>query len=154
MVGGSTRTQRLFAALVQLARTRRLDGTAAVEDPTIRDELVRIHVMVEEHRLGDLLRTTRRHSGRDPGLLPLTAKLAASGIADRVSALALTLLDEDALLDPNADREERPGPERWTNQWLGSLGLSIAAGTSNIQRDIIASRGLGLSGDRERDPAC
>jgi len=149
MVGGAARAERLFAGLVRLARTRRLDGTTALADPAVRDELVRVHAMVEEQRLAGWLRDTRRHTGRDPGLLPLTAKLATTEITDRVSALALTLLDEDALLDPNAtEGGARPGHERWLNQWLGSLGLAIAAGTSNIQRDIIASRGLGLPADR------
>jgi len=39
------------------------------------------------------------------------------------------------------------GDERWIRQVMGSLGLSIAGGTSNIQRNIIAERGLGLPRD-------
>jgi hypothetical protein len=32
----------------------------------------------------------------------------------------------------------------WNGLSLGSLGFAIAAGTSNIQRKVIAERGLGL----------
>jgi alkylation response protein AidB-like acyl-CoA dehydrogenase len=139
MVGGAARTERLFAGLVRLARATRADGTTALADPVVRDELVRIHALVEQQRLAGWLRDSRIGTGRDAGLLPLTAKLASTEIADRISALALTLLAEDGLLAPIGR-----GPQRWLNQWLGSLGLAIAAGTNNIQRDIIASRGLGL----------
>jgi alkylation response protein AidB-like acyl-CoA dehydrogenase len=38
----------------------------------------------------------------------------------------------------------RRGDEKWLDQIMGSLGVSIAGGTSNIQRNIIAERGLGL----------
>jgi hypothetical protein len=36
------------------------------------------------------------------------------------------------------------GLERWIKQVMGSLGMSIAGGASNIQRNIIAERGLDL----------
>src|SRR5690606_42038941 len=39
------------------------------------------------------------------------------------------------------------GPEKWMDQIMGSLGNSIAGGTTNIQRNIIGERGLGLPRD-------
>jgi hypothetical protein len=37
---------------------------------------------------------------------------------------------------------------KWVNQMIGSLGIAIAGGTSNIQRNIIAERSLGLPRDK------
>ena len=39
------------------------------------------------------------------------------------------------------------GDERWLNQIFGSLGMAIAGGTANIQRNVIAERGLNLPRD-------
>ncbi|MCY1438195.1 hypothetical protein D9M71_543870 [compost metagenome] len=62
--------------------------------------------------------------------------------------IAREVLGDDFMLSPFG-REAEAGPEKWLNQYLGSLGIAIAGGTSNIQRNVIAERGLGLP----RDPA-
>ena len=43
---------------------------------------------------------------------------------------------------------DRPG---WVAQYMSSLGGAIAGGTANIQRNIIAERGLGLPRDMAAD---
>ena len=72
-------------------------------------------------------------------------KLAQSNFAAAVSELSNALLGDDALLSPIGN--SRPGNERWVNQYMNSLAAAIAGGTSNIQRNIIAERGLGLPRD-------
>ena len=39
---------------------------------------------------------------------------------------------------------KRRGNEQWVAQYMSSLAMAIAGGTSNIQRNVIAERGLGL----------
>jgi alkylation response protein AidB-like acyl-CoA dehydrogenase len=75
----------------------------------------------------------------------LLNKLVHTEVAMRVARIALDVLGPSSYLDPSLS--PKPGNERWLNQFLGSLGVAIAGGTSNIQRNIIAERGLGLPRD-------
>ena len=139
---GPDRSLALFASLVKLARRSEIDGKPAIADKTTRQRLAELLGWVEAHRLAAYLQTSRTLRGGSGGRLGLMNKQMLTDIHDRTSRLALDLIGEAGMLDPSAT--ERPGDERWLNQFFGSLGMAIAGGTSNIQRNIIAERGLGL----------
>ena len=56
-------------------------------------------------------------------------------------------MGDDGLLDPQAQNSTvggTYGPARsWLSQYMYSLGIAIAGGTANIQRNVIGERGLG-----------
>jgi NAD(P)-dependent dehydrogenase (short-subunit alcohol dehydrogenase family) len=83
-------------------------------------------------------------AGEDPGRVTTMNKLIGTDIGHRIAALAQELIDDDSLLLPDHGDGREVGDERWMNQFFGSLGVAIAGGTSNIQRNIIAERALGL----------
>ena len=68
----------------------------------------------------------------------------------------MDLLGEDGLREPGGDDVEmgvRPYTRgRWVSQYMFSLAGAIAGGTSNVQRNIIGERLLGLPRD-VRPPA-
>jgi alkylation response protein AidB-like acyl-CoA dehydrogenase len=74
-------------------------------------------------------------------------KLYLTEIGHEIALCAQELIGEAALAEPAVAGTRGRGPERWLNQIMGSLGLSIAGGASNIQRNIIGERGLGLPRD-------
>ena len=74
-------------------------------------------------------------------------KLVVTNLGHQIAALAQDLIGDDSLLLPVYGRDRKVGNERWMNQFFGSLGVAIAGGTSNIQRNIIGERGYGLPRD-------
>jgi alkylation response protein AidB-like acyl-CoA dehydrogenase len=149
-VGGVTGMESQFRSLVKLANRASINGRPSITDPIIRDRLVQIQARIEAHRYCSYFQFTRSLKGENSGRVSFMNKLNATNIGQRIAELAMDVLQDSSLLDPLGGTEgERPGDERWMNQYFGSLALSIAGGTSNIQRNIIAERGLGLPRDAQ-----
>jgi alkylation response protein AidB-like acyl-CoA dehydrogenase len=149
-VGGTAGIDAQFGSLVKLVQRASLDGHPAMADPGIRDRLVQIQARLEAHRYCSYFQLSRSLKGESSGRVSFMNKLNVTNLGQRMADLALDVLQDSSLLDPMGGTEgERPGDERWMNQYLGSLALAIAGGTSNIQRNIIAERGLGLPRDAQ-----
>jgi alkylation response protein AidB-like acyl-CoA dehydrogenase len=108
------------------------DGTRAVDAPTSRVALAaryvdaRILELLAKRALGAAL------AGRAPGPEGSVVKLAWSTHEQSLANTAVDLLGVAALDGP------------WADALLGSRSLSIAGGTSEINRNIIGERVLGL----------
>ncbi len=138
---GGVRSLRLFESLVRLARTKTRNGKAMIDDPVIRDRILEIEGHVSAQMYSGYYQMTCNLAGESPGIHGLTNKLAATEIGLRIAELASEIIGEDALAFPE---EGDHSGARWLNQIFGALALSIAGGASNIQRNVIAQRGLGL----------
>jgi alkylation response protein AidB-like acyl-CoA dehydrogenase len=147
-VGGATRTEDMFFKLVELARSAEREGGPALAQGDIRQELARIEACVLAQRYSSYRQMSMELAGQDPGLITLLNKLNGTLIGHRIANLAQDLIGEAGLLMPPSGRAgNRRGDEKWVNQIMGSLGVAIAGGASNIQRNVIAERGLGLPRD-------
>ncbi|KRB83148.1 acyl-CoA dehydrogenase [Sphingomonas sp. Root710] len=147
---GGARTARTFASLVRLAQATTVNGRPAVEDPAIRDRILAVEGYVEAQLCSGYYQLTRDVSGNPAGILPLLNKLGATAIGKEIAAIATDIIAERALQMPSGSGSGQRHPEEWLNQIFGSLALTIAGGTSNIQRNVIAERGLGLPRDAGR----
>ena len=135
-----------FGKLVELAREMGRLG-----DPLVRDRLAEIEGRVLSHRYTSFRLFSCAASGEDPGPVQLMMKLLLTEIGHDMALLAQDLIGLQSLIEPPGAGGRGPrgprGPSKWLDQIMGSLGNSIAGGASNIQRNIIAERGLGLPRD-------
>ena len=121
-----------FDDLLQAARTPGEDGTRAIDSPVNRVALM--HRFEETRNLEFLARRTldAALSGQQPGAEGSVIKLAWSMTSQRVSMTAVDVLALDAL------------DGQWAANLLGSRSLTIAGGTTEIVKNIIGERVLGL----------
>jgi alkylation response protein AidB-like acyl-CoA dehydrogenase len=135
-----------FGKLVELAREM-----GRLNDPLVRDRLAEIEGRVLSHRYTSFRLFSCAASGEEPGPVQLMMKLLLTEIGHDMALLAQDLIGLEGLVEPPGAGGRGPrgprGPNKWLDQIMGSLGNSIAGGASNIQRNIIAERGLGLPRD-------
>jgi alkylation response protein AidB-like acyl-CoA dehydrogenase len=150
-IGASAQSNAMFAGLVSLARTTRRNGGMAIEDPEIRQRLATLEGTVRSHEYSGLRQLTRNSKGEDPGIIQNMNKIVSTNIGSEVAKLAMDILGDDGLLDAVGGERgmgQIPKASRnWITQYMYSLGIAVAGGTGNIQRNVIGERGLGLPRD-------
>lgn len=128
--------------LVALACRTEVRGRPAIEDPLVRDGIARCAVDVAAlRRVGQQALATAA-LGRPPGPEVSIAKLHWSESEQRMHRLAVEMLGLRGLLV--RDDETAVDDGYWAHYWLWTHALTIHSGTSEIQRNIIAERVLGL----------
>jgi len=140
-VGELAQTGRLLRGLVEVAKQVRRGEGSAWDDPGIRREIG--HLAAEVDALWALTKRniTRAEQTGSPGLGVSVSKLAYSELRHRLGDLAIRILGRWGLsLD---DVAGVPGGEQ-VRGWFYAMSVSIAAGTSQVQRNIVAERILGL----------
>jgi alkylation response protein AidB-like acyl-CoA dehydrogenase len=129
------RFSRVLARILALARERGYD-------PAFRRDLAEAWALTEAYRLLNIWSASNGEEGDGSPVHANVNKLAWSEMDIRLNELALRLLGERAELWEGAPDAVDGG--RWMQDYLFSLAGTIYAGTSEIQRNLIAERGLGL----------
>jgi alkylation response protein AidB-like acyl-CoA dehydrogenase len=140
----TARLEVLVRKLVQLASETRVNGHLASEDPLFRDRIARHWVELQGLRFTNYRALTKLVKTGVPGPEGSIAKLHWSETNQRLTKLALEILGPGAQLD-GADAS---WGGFWQYQQLRSRGNTIEAGTSEVLRNIIAERVLGLPRSR------
>ena len=132
-IGGVAGNRRDLEDLVEEVKARK----GSVTDVN-RSEVADRRVEIEVTRLLSLRILSIQESGGVPNHEASIAKLFTTELNQRIARTALHVLG----MDGQAPRQH--SHSKWTQQYLRTVAATIAGGTSEIQRNIIATRGLGL----------
>ena len=120
----------------ELATKTRLNGHLAVDDPHVRQRLGQLEVEVQTMWLNAVRGLSSTMTTGTPGPEGSLSKLAWGETTQRIAQLAVELLGPAGLLLDH--------PTDWPVTRLRSLAHTIEAGTSEVLRNTIAERVLGL----------
>jgi alkylation response protein AidB-like acyl-CoA dehydrogenase len=124
--------RKKVADLLELARTTKVDGRPAADDPVIRQQVARVYVEAEFLKLlADRAISAAAH-GRDLGPESSLAKLLWSQCEGHITEVAAEILGPAA------------NTGRWGRDRIYARAMTIAGGTTEVNKNIIAQRILGL----------
>jgi len=128
---------RAVTELVSVARDRGLDA-----DPLVRDRLAELYAGAQAYRAHALRMLTRQARGESIGAEASMTKLLWSELEQRTYEFGREVLGPYAeVLSAEAPLRD---PQIWNTLYWFARAATIYAGTSEIQRNIISERVLGL----------
>ena len=134
-------TETILQQLIELAKAQEIDGRPACEDPAVRQQIAQFACEVAAKKYNGLRSLTRRLKGQLPGAEASISKLISTELSQRMTKYSMRLLGGYALLE----RRSPLAPDGdWLRRILGSESMTIAGGTSPVQRNMIGERILGL----------
>jgi alkylation response protein AidB-like acyl-CoA dehydrogenase len=125
-----------------LIRQAEVHGKPASTDPAVRQKVAQFVIECKAIRYNIFRHLTRRLKGYPPGPEGSIGKLAGSELGLRMAAFATELLGPYAHLSLGEPYALDRG--KWARVALGARALTIAGGTSEVQRNIVGERVLGL----------
>lgn len=129
--------KRNLDQIIEQAKKLKRGGRPVIEDPVIRQRLAQAYVDLEVFRLNTTRALSMLNKTGQPGPEGSIQKLYWSELNQRMAQIAMEVLG------PYAQLTDYDGG-RWVYNYLRSRGNTIEAGTSEVQRNIIAQRVLGL----------
>lgn len=147
LIGDTDISRRTFDGLVMLAQAVQRCGKPAIEDPVIRDRLAALESRLVSAEFHSMRLLTMQARGEESGLAGMVPKLHGTQLSYDLALAAMDIMGDGGALAPG--EAEAPAMGMFVHAYLWSLGILIAGGTANIQRNIIAERALGMP----RDPS-
>lgn len=142
-LGNPNITLSRLNGLIDLMKTETVGGERLIDNPVYRDRLMQIQGRVMAMRFNDLRTlSSRLNPGQDAGLARMIVKLQGTELRHDLEGLAIDIMGEVGL--SYGDNPYTRGGGSWQQQYMFYLGLIIGGGTSQIQKNIISERGLGM----------
>jgi alkylation response protein AidB-like acyl-CoA dehydrogenase len=145
LLGDANKLQHRLEAIRQMMQEPRSDGSRLLDCAEWRDRMLRLQGEVMAARYHNLRLLTDQAEGVDSGLGRLIVKYHGTMLAHRLASLAVDVLGSAGLAyEPQGEAAEDDPATTWHIDYMYDIGLIIGGGSSNIQKNIIGERGLGL----------
>ena len=129
--------------VIRLMQQETIGGERAIDNPVFRDRLMRLQGRVMAMQYNDMrLLSARINKNQDTKLAGMVVKLIGTELRHEIECLGIDVLGEIGL--SYGDNPYLRGNGSWQYQYMYFLGLIIGGGTSQIQKNIISERGLGM----------
>jgi alkylation response protein AidB-like acyl-CoA dehydrogenase len=128
--------------VVELARRVRRDGRPAIEDPLVRDTLLRFLIEEQGDRLCIARNALPALCSERPAAIALSSKLRSSEHRRRLCQFAVSLQGTNAALWSGDAHAVEAGI--WQRSYFNAFSATIGGGTSQVQANIVGERVLGL----------
>lgn len=138
-IGGFKRT---FEELVQWARETRDNGRSSGSDPLLQDRLAEIAIQIDVAYMLFWQTASMLDRGLVPNIEASLLKLFSTELSHKLASAGMEVTGPYGQLEPVSKQAALHG--RLCAGYLDSISALVGAGTSEIQRTIIALRGLGL----------
>ena len=141
-LGDPNATLMRLNALIELMRNESADGRRLMDNPVLRDRLMRIQGRVMAMRSNDLRLLSAKLNQKNASLAAMIVKLQGTELRHELEGLAIDALGELGILYGDSPYLRDDGS--WQTMYMLYLGLIIGGGTAQIQKNIISERGLGM----------
>ena len=140
--GLQVRLRIALDGLVELARRTKRNGGVASQDPTVRQKLAQLWIETEVFKYTGARAITKLLKGELPGPEASTGKMMWVEGHQRLQELAMEIQGPYSQLTKGSDWAVAGG--LWQHTFLRSRANSVEGGTTEIQKNIIGERVLGL----------
>jgi alkylation response protein AidB-like acyl-CoA dehydrogenase len=143
--GGLSRMSFGVEDVAELARRTSRDGRPAIDDPQVREQLVRFVVEAQGDRLCNARARLPALCSERPDAIALSNKLRVTEHARRLFQFAVSLQGANAARWVGDAHAVDGG--QWQRSYFNSFSATIGGGPSQIQANIVGERVLGLPKD-------
>ncbi len=151
LLGDPNKMLNRFHRIVKMMEDTRIGGRRLMDMPEYRDRLLRLQGEVMASKYHGMRLLTEADKGEESGVKRLIVKYFGTVLAHKLSALAVDVMGEAGLAYDLSGLGTEDA-SLWNSDYMYDIGLIIGGGSSQIQKNIIAERGLGMPREPRAEP--
>jgi len=140
--GGHTSMKTVVEEVIDMAKRNYRDGELSTKDPVVRDELVKLIMYSQSMRLNSVRDNIPALVSERPSSISMSSKMLATELNKKMGEVGTSLQGSNALYFVDDDNAVDGG--RWQQAYFQAFSGTIGGGTTQIQKNIIGERVLGL----------